>query len=262
MAKLSEAKKYNIRLSLLILLPIISGVIALFSANIYAGDKIFDIKEFVTTEIIQNPPIGDRSVERWKLSNECNFTNNDTSIYAFSFIPIPDVDISSYGQLVILKNNNLVRKYEGFSFSPTSDCFKSLIIEKQTFILYNSYDSSEKKSFLRVLDANGVIRDTIEIGSRNEFRFVDDIDHKLLKISGYGICNSHIECFLKNAHDKKAVENIEEKLEVRSLAPNMGLGRAGVFRVFKIGIDGKFHDDNDQLEFIKEAENAIVSSKH
>jgi hypothetical protein len=165
---------------------------------------------------------------------------------------------------VIIKNNELIQKYEGGSFSPTSDCFKIFTIENQSFFLYESYESSEKKTFLRVLDANGVIKDTIEIGSRNEFRFIYDDDHKLLKILGYDICNTNIDCSLKdkNAYDNKAtVENIKKRFNVRSFIPFRGVGAQGEFRIFKIGMDGKFHEQNDQLEFIKEAENALAFAK-
>ena len=238
----------------------------LFSPNTRIDDKIFNINEFVTAEIIQNPPIiNGQPVERWKLSYECRFANNDTLMYAFSFIPNTNVDVSSYGQLVILEDNKLIRKYEDFSFSPTyDDCFKSLTVEKQAFVLFHSHDNSAGKFFLRTLDTSGAIRDTIEISARNEFRFIYDNNHELLKISGYNICKPYIDCFSKskNALDNKAfVENIKKELNVRSFFPFMGLGAHGEFQIFTIGADGKFYSQNDQLEFIKEAENALILAK-
>jgi hypothetical protein len=178
----------------------------------------------------------------WQPYKLCYHENENLALYGAALKPGENCGVETnepLGILALFKNGKVI--YQKINPTLAGRKIRSIESDQEPFLLYHSYQSQKKISYLKIIDHNGRIIGQLDKPGRHDFLTRDLDGDRTYEISGYGLKETTSICPLvfkeEQKKKKKLLADLYKKLGVKEIKPRLDKQKKGKFSVFLLKND-------------------------
>jgi len=206
-----------------------------------------------------------RLIWEWTPYKMCTSRNEHITLYGAALIPAEDCGVSQVspiGLLGIIKDDAFLSQAVDKNLTPIK--VRALESDGAQSILYHSYVSAKKQSYLRIINSTGEVKDGLQRIGKHNFTLQDIDGDSVYEVSGYGISELTTFCPLRDAAEEKRemerLKAIADQLGINRLTPGFDKKTQGIYKIFLLKKEGNLEEvrgDKYKHLFIAEAKKRL-----